>query len=91
MSELFTKEQKDAVIRALENPKYRWRTISGVAGDTGLPREIIGRIIEASGEEIVRSSVPSKTRESLYTTRRQFRSKAPLFARIQGVLKNRAD
>lgn len=60
------------VVRALENPKYNWRTIDGIAQETGIePYQVanILRFLPSAGIDLVQSSVPDKQGRALYTTR----------------------
>jgi hypothetical protein len=64
---------KQKVLRALENPEWEWRTVTGVAAETGLdPEEVVG-ILEESPDEVIRSEVPDARGRPLYTTRRHYR------------------
>jgi hypothetical protein len=33
----------EPVIAALEDPRYQWRTVNGIAKQAGLTRELLGR------------------------------------------------
>jgi predicted transcriptional regulator len=61
------------VKRALENPASTWRTVSGIAEETGLDAQTIRDIIAAIEAEIIRSKVPAPDGEDLYTTRSQLK------------------
>lgn len=91
MSKKFTKEQQDFVIKSLENPKYQWRTISGISKETGLSQDIIIEVISQNGDLVVKSSVPSKDGQELYTTRSHFRTSTPVLKKMIGAIKNRLD
>lgn len=60
------------VENALEDPSWDWRTIKGVADDTGLPEEKVRELLESS-RSVLRSSVPDKEGRSLYTTRQHYK------------------
>lgn len=75
---------------ALENPKYKWRTINGVAKEAGIDEVTARRVITDLGEQVVRSSIPSKTGEELYTTRRHYRQSEGFLVRMVAILRNRA-
>ncbi len=82
---------KNSLVRAaLENPKYKWRTVNGVAKEAGLDEVTAKRVITELGEQVVRSSIPSKTGEELYTTRRHYRESEGFLARMAAILRNRA-
>jgi hypothetical protein len=83
-------DQKDLVLKALENPNYTWRTIAGIAKETGLDEETVHQVLKALGEEVIRSEVPSEKGEGLYTTRSHYRKKTPWWKRFFAALRNRA-
>ena len=62
-------DQQAKVIKALENPKYDWRTIDGIVKDTGLSKEAVIEILRTLEELVIRSSIPAKDGRLLYTTR----------------------
>ena len=73
---------RDRILRALEDGRYEWRTIDGVAGQTGIPAAKIQEALGSLEEEIVRSSIPDESGRALYTTRRHYRSTHGLGARF---------
>lgn len=86
----YIEAQKRAVIAAFENPKYEWRTIAGVARETGLPIDIVESIITGNRELIVKSSFRAQTGEDLFTTRVHFSRFASASQKFWGAVKNRA-
>jgi hypothetical protein len=86
----FSNEQRVKVIAALENPKYKWRTVLGAARESGVPEEQVQEIIVHTQGLIVQSSVPSNEGEPLFTTRRHLRKYGTPFERLMGAFKNRA-
>ena len=51
MTTNFDSVQEQAVKTALENPNYRWRTVEGVANETGLSAETVEAVNpEKSGD-----------------------------------------
>lgn len=78
------------VVNALENPNYKWRTLEGVAKDTGVEPFVVYRVIEKLGGQVVKSSVASIRGDELFTTRRHLRQKESIFSRFAAVLRNRA-
>ena len=79
-----------AVLNALAKPQFKWRTIAGVAKETGLANELVMQALGEATDRIVRSSVPSSDGQDLYTTREHFRNKASFGERLLGAIKNRA-
>jgi len=80
---------RDVVIEALEDQRYEWRTIDGLAEQTGLPSGEIQETLESLKEDVVRSSVPDEQGRSLYTTRKHYRETHGLGARILSALSDR--
>lgn len=80
-----------AVLKALAKPEFKWRTIKGVAKETGLSPEIVMRIVRDASDKVVRASSPSPEGEALYTTREHFRERASIAEKVIGAIKNRAD
>ncbi len=78
------------IIKALENPKYKWRTIKGISKETGIDPEIIKKEIYNNLDLIIKSSIPSKGRDDLYTSRPHYRKKSTIFERITSSIINRA-
>ena len=62
-----TQEQLDKVRAAFANTKYTWRTIKGVALETGLLQEAVREAIRSLGVEMIPSSIPSESGEELFT------------------------
>jgi hypothetical protein len=67
---------EEAVLKALNNPKYKWRTIRGIAKETNLDTATVLNVFEQSDSEIVRSSRPSKRGDELFATREHFTDQA---------------
>lgn len=80
----------DAVLAALGNPKFKWRTIPGVAKTTGLSEEIVRQAMAKAADQVVRSAVPSADGQDIFTTRDRFRDTATLPEKLIGAVKNRA-
>lgn len=79
----------DKVVRALEHPKYDWRTIPGMVAETRLSPERVAEILAELGNRIVKTS--AKDGSSLYTTRKHYnRTTTPVrqfFTSLSGELK----
>lgn len=80
---------RDSVVKALENQKFEWRTLDGIAVDTELPLAQVRKIIEDLGDEVVRSSLPDAIGRSLYTTRNHYKRTHSLGSRILNVLSDK--
>jgi hypothetical protein len=80
---LSKEQQVEAVKGALEAPDYNWRTIDGIARDTGLAPETIGDILlKDLSRVVIRLSVPDEKGRALYTTREHYRKTQPTWNRI---------
>lgn len=81
----------ERVFEALNNPRFEWRTIPGIAQETGLDSETIEKVLSESKNQVVRSSRVTKDGCELFTTRLHFREFASPWTRLIGALKNRVD
>jgi len=69
----------DDVKKSLEDSRYKWRTIRGVAKETGSSQEEIQKIFVQHSDVVVKSSIPADSGEELFTTREHFsRMQSPL-------------
>lgn len=81
------KELFQRVVCALEQPNYKWRTLTAVAKEVGVPESALIQILQRHGEEIVRST--SSSGEALYSTRKHLREKSTVVERLSRALRNR--
>ncbi|HBV9988667.1 TPA: hypothetical protein MEA99_002527 [Klebsiella aerogenes] len=79
---------EEKIKNAFGNKKYTWRTIRGVAKETGLDPMIVTKYIMTHEDEIVKSSMPNEKGETLFTSRLNRRSQSP-WVRIISAVKNR--
>jgi hypothetical protein len=63
----------DDVKKSLEDSRYKWRTVRGVAKETGSSPEEIQKILVQHPDVVVKSSIPADSGEELFTTREHFR------------------
>ncbi|MBY6108282.1 hypothetical protein KUW19_17615 [Ferrimonas balearica] len=82
---------KDKVLTALKNEKYQWRTVRGIARESGVPKETVYSIIMENGNEIVRSSSKAESGESLFMSRERYRETNSPLRRLAAAFKNRGD
>jgi hypothetical protein len=61
---------KAAVMRALEDERYDWRTVSGLAGSLKIAEQEVLRVLMSEPDEIVRSS--AEDGRNLFTTRNHY-------------------
>jgi hypothetical protein len=64
-----------AVLKALADPQWDWRTAEGVAHEVGLSEDLVIRIIESLPEKIIRSRTPDRTGRALYATRSHYKER----------------
>ncbi len=83
-------ESTGKVISALEDNKYKWRTVRGVANSTDLTEEEVLSVIKENEDLIVRSSVCSTSGDALYTTRKHYKEHGEVMGKIFGAFKGRA-
>jgi hypothetical protein len=82
-------DRRNIVVRALEDPNYEWRTVEGVAEQTGLEEANVRETLEELNGEIIRSSVPDESGRNLYTTRKHYRQTQGLGTRILSALSDK--
>lgn len=87
--ELLTPGLSSRIVQALEDPRYEWRTIDGLALETSIPAATIREVLENLDEEVVRSSIPDESGRSLFTTRRHYRQTHGLGARFLAALSDK--
>jgi hypothetical protein len=82
-------DRRNIVVQALEDPNYEWRTVEGVAEQTGLPEANVRETLEELNGEIIRSSIPDESGRHLYTTRKHYRETQGLGTRILNALSDK--
>jgi len=82
---------KNKIIAFFDNSEGEyWKTLDEISSQTKTDLNIVVNVITNSGE-FVRSSYRKKAGEPLFTSRKLFRSKAPIMDKIIGTFKNRID
>jgi len=82
-------DRRNIVVQALEDPNYEWRTVEGVAEQTGLAEANVRETLEELNGEIIRSSIPDESGRNLYTTRKHYRQTQGLGTRILNALSDK--
>ncbi|MCG7867002.1 MAG: hypothetical protein N0E59_10735 [Candidatus Thiodiazotropha taylori] len=77
--------------KALENPKYKWRTVEGVAKETGLETVTVVSSLSNHNDLVIQSSIPSNTGADLFTTRDHYREKSTIFSRVMSSITNKVE
>jgi hypothetical protein len=83
--------EEQSVFRALENPKYKWRTIAGISKETNVPPEQVLAIVSRFSDHIAKSAAQSSTGEDLYTLRSKYLREESSIRKLIGAIKNRID
>jgi hypothetical protein len=80
------------LVSALENKEFKWRTIDGVAKELNRPADEIRENLQKLINEgiVIRSTVPAKNGEDLFTTRKHYAEFASPFDRFLAAFRNRA-
>ena len=78
-----------AVLAALENPKYRWRTVRNVAKEVGILPGTVLDVMARNSAIVIKSKVPSASGDDLYTTRDHYLRTATVFEKLSAAFKNR--
>ncbi|MEO9385868.1 hypothetical protein [Chromobacterium phragmitis] len=84
-------DAEEKILKALENPKFKWRTIGGIAKEAKVSPDIVRAVVTQRSERIVKSSVPNTKGEPLFTLREKHRVQTSAFRRLVSALKNRGD
>ena len=81
-----------AIAAALENNKFKWRTVAGIAKEVGRSTSEVLAGLETLIDKgiVIRSTIPSANGEDLYTTRSYYKAFSSPFQRFSAALRNRA-
>jgi hypothetical protein len=81
---------KDATMRvwnAMNNSEYDWRTIAGIAKETGLSASAVSNILERElGNQVVRATDKNHPGEYLYATRDRYNKIRGPWNRVLSVI-----
>jgi hypothetical protein len=82
-------EKGRQVVRALENPKYDWRTIDGVSKETGIDPPQVSLILKSLPKiiDVVQSS--DKSGRLLFTTRNHYNKRQNVANRLLSAFSDR--
>ena len=65
-----TRDANYVVIEALKSPKFKYRTVQGLARETHLPANLVIEVLN-SNDSVRKSLVKSKTGADLYTAKKK--------------------
>ena len=77
------------VVRALENPKYDWRTIGGISEETGIEPSQVSLILKALPNVVDVVQTTDKSGKPLFTTRNHYNKKQNIANRILSAFSDR--
>ncbi|MEL0616757.1 hypothetical protein V6243_07905 [Cobetia marina] len=77
------------LIRALENPRYKYRSVDGVAKEIGLDHGKLLKLLNHHSDEIVVLNRKGNDGQILITTRKHYDKNASKVEKIKSVLMNR--
>lgn len=80
----------ETINKALENPKFKYRTIPGIAKEAGISEVVVQKNINEVPDLVISTK---KTNEGLplFTTRNHLKKAASLSERILAVITNKVD
>lgn len=79
----------EEIKRALENPKYKYRTLKGVSNEAHVSIETVEKAVREHSDEIVFLFRKGQNGEALLTTRTHYKKKASLKEKFMGAVINR--
>jgi hypothetical protein len=82
-------EQAKRVLHALENPRYDWRTLKGIAAETNLPEDEVSAIVDTLGSQVGIVSKIDRQNRRLFTTRDHYRTKRSTLDSLLSALSDR--
>lgn len=82
-------DEWENIRQALENPNFKWRTLEGVAKETGYDFTTLVSSLSTHDNLVVKSTIPSTTGQELYTTRHHYLKKSTLWERFESAITNK--
>jgi|SRR5271155_5825735 len=75
-----------AVLEALANPNWDYRTVFGIAKETSLPEREVKEVLETWPQLVRKSTIAGKNGQALYTLRARPKNRAERMALIRTFL-----
>lgn len=75
---------RSAVVRALEDDRYDWRTIGGIASDLGVAKAEVVSILQSMPDDII--TTKTEDGRNVFTTRRHYEKTHGLGDKILSAL-----
>ena len=85
-NERILSDERTAVLDALENPRYLWRTAEGIAVETDLLLASVRRVLVSESNSLIVSAIPDDHGKTRYTTLRHYRAHAGILRRVLDTL-----
>jgi hypothetical protein len=82
-------ERGHSVVRALENPKYNWRTIEGISEETGIDAHQVAQILQFLPNKIDLVRSRDRLGRQLFTTRDHYYKTQNVLNRILSTFSDR--
>jgi hypothetical protein len=82
-------EKGHSVVRALENPKYNWRTIEGISEETGIDAHQVALIIQFLPNKVDLVQSSDRSGRQLFTTRNHYNRTQNVLNRILSTFSDR--
>jgi hypothetical protein len=82
-------ENGHKVVRALENPKYNWRTVDGIAQETGINANQVALILAFLPNKIDMVQSTDRNGRRLFTTRQHYNRTPNVLNRILSTFSDR--
>ena len=76
---------RDRVMKALDDPRWDWRTAEGIASQTGLAERQVKYLLESMPDLVIRSQSPDTQGRALYKTRQRWSKSASFFERVRST------
>jgi hypothetical protein len=83
-------EELERVLQALNNERFKWRTLKGIVRESGLEPDTVMTVIRCNENLIAQSSVLSSKGDELFTSRSNLSSSDNTMTRLLGAFKGRA-
>lgn len=86
MIQALTNDRNERVLRALEDPRWDFRTISGIARDAQLSEDEVARALAELGDQVRRSDVPGPSGREIFTLKSRPTTTLETLARLRNFL-----
>ncbi len=80
---------KESIMKALENPKYNWRTINGIVDETSLPVDMIESVLYKLENEGVIVSQLDAEGHAIFTTWNHYKKSQGFLNRLLTTISGR--